>query len=90
MSESNAMLFHLAEGSEYLSSDHWKRAQTLQWLFFEQNSVGPSIAVVRFWHQSSTVEENRYQLDRYIDRGHRALKIIEDHLSELDFFVEGG
>jgi len=88
MAESNAILFHLAEGSKYLSNDPWVRAQTLQWLFFEQNTLEPSIAVVRFWHQSNTVEENAHLLDCYRKRGHRTLKIMDEHLSETDYFAE--
>ena len=46
--ESNAILCYLAEGSPYLPDDRWLRAQTLQWMFFEQYSHEPYIAVARF------------------------------------------
>ena len=48
LTESNAILCYLAEGSRYLPEDHWQRAQVLQWLFFEQYSHEPYIAVARF------------------------------------------
>src|SRR3972149_3739261 len=50
--ESNAILFHLAEGTRFLADDRWGRALTLQWLFFEQYSHEPYIAVARFWIHS--------------------------------------
>jgi glutathione S-transferase len=37
LGESNAILWYLADGTEYLSNDPYERAQTLQWAFFEQN-----------------------------------------------------
>ncbi|MCZ6524358.1 MAG: glutathione S-transferase, partial [Alphaproteobacteria bacterium] len=42
--ESNAILFYLAEGTRFLPGDPLERAQTLQWMFFEQYSHEPNIA----------------------------------------------
>src|SRR6201995_3972988 len=47
--ESGAILFHLSEGSSLQPADPWARAQMLQWMFFEQYSHEPYIAVARFW-----------------------------------------
>ena len=49
LAESNAILWHLAEGTPYLPDDRFQRAKVLQWLFFEQYSHEPYIAVLRFW-----------------------------------------
>lgn len=89
LAESNAILFYLAENSEYLSDDPWVRAQILQWLFFEQYSHEPAIAVVRFWHHSGTVDDNRHLLDGQMKRGYRALTLMEDHLADTEYFVGG-
>ena len=48
IAESNAILCYLAEGSDLLPADAWQRAQVLQWLFFEQYSHEPYVAVARF------------------------------------------
>ncbi|MCB1576621.1 MAG: glutathione S-transferase, partial [Xanthomonadales bacterium] len=48
LTESNAILCYLAEGSRYLPDDRWQRALVLQWLFFEQYSHEPYVAVARF------------------------------------------
>ncbi len=45
--ESNAMLLHFARGGRFLPHDAWTLAKTLEWLFFEQYSHEPAIAVRR-------------------------------------------
>ena len=49
LAESNAILHYLAEGSPYLPTDRLAHAQVLQWMFFEQYSHEPCIAVARFY-----------------------------------------
>jgi glutathione S-transferase len=85
--ESNAIQFYLAEGTPFLPSDRLQRAQVLQWMFFEQYSHEPYIAVVRFWHHAGTVEANRDQLDAKVARGYAALDVMETHLRGRTFFV---
>ena len=91
LAESNAILFYLAEGSGYLSDDRWQRAQTLQWLFFEQYSHEPYIAVARFimrWLGQD--HPRRAELPRLLERGYQALDVMEQHLWKHDYFVETG
>jgi glutathione S-transferase len=85
--ESNAIQFYLAEGTPFLPSDRLARAQVLQWMFFEQYSHEPYIAVVRFWHHAGMVEANRDQLEAKVARGYAALGVMETHLRERSFFV---
>src|SRR5207244_10719752 len=49
IAESDAILFYLAEGTPFLPADRFARAEVLQWMFFEQYSHEPYIAVARFW-----------------------------------------
>ena len=49
LGESGAILWYLADGTEYLPADPFDRAKVLQWMFFEQYSHEPYIAVARFW-----------------------------------------
>jgi glutathione S-transferase len=79
LAESNAILFHLAEGTPYLPEDPFERAQVLQWLFFEQYSHEPYIAVVRFWHFAGMLEDKRDQLAEKTERGYEALGVMENH-----------
>ena len=90
LTESNAILFYLAEGSGYLPESTWERAQILQWQNFEQNSHEPYVAVVRFWHFAGLLEENQDALPAKVSGGYRALDVMEGHLSSNDFFVGSG
>ena len=47
LAESNAILLHFAEGTRLLPSDPYDRAKAYEWLFFEQYSPEPAIAVRR-------------------------------------------
>jgi glutathione S-transferase len=87
LAESNAILCYLAEGTALLPADRFERAQVLQWMFFEQYSHEPYIAVVRFWHFSGAVEKNRAALPEKVERGYHALAVMEQHLAQRAFFV---
>ena len=90
LAESNAILFHLAEGTPYLPADPWERAQALQWLFFEQYSHEPYIAVARSWLMLTGLDEaRRAALPEKQRLGYQALQVMEQHLAGRDFFVGG-
>lgn len=90
LAESNAILFHLAEGSPFLPDDAWARAETMQWMFFEQYSHEPYIAVVRAWHHNGQVEANRSALPAKMEGGYHALNVMEQHLKTRRFFAGDG
>ncbi|WOF74750.1 glutathione S-transferase family protein [Parvibaculaceae bacterium PLY_AMNH_Bact1] len=89
--ESNAAIFYLAEGTPLLSEDRLIRAQTLQWMFFEQYSHEPYIAVARFWKsiQPGGEEEKKHMFPEWHERGHQALSVMERHLADNEFFAGG-
>lgn len=87
LAESDAILWYLAEGTPFLPAERWERAQVLQWLFFEQYSHEPYIAVVRFWRFAGLVEQNRPVLAEKVERGYHTLAVMEGHLSTRPFFV---
>ena len=86
--ESNAILCHLAEGSPFWPADPWQRAQALSWMFFEQYSHEPYIAVARFIRGWTATDSPRRadELSRCIERGHQALAVMDRHLSRSDWF----
>jgi glutathione S-transferase len=89
LSESNAMLWYLAEGTRLLPSSRLAHAQVLQWMFFEQYSHEPYIATVRFWLRfSGNPDAYRADIDRCRPRGYKALEVMEKHLQQHLFFVE--
>ena len=88
--ESNAILCYLADDTPFLPSDRFERAQALQWLFFEQYSHEPYVAVARFicgWLPAD--HPRRAELPRLRERGHAALAVMEQHLGARDWFVGG-
>ena len=89
LAESNAILFYLALGTNFLPEDRLKQAQVLQWMFFEQYSHEPYVAVVRFWHFSGQAEAMAAEIPARMERGYQALGVMERHLGEADFFVGG-
>ena len=87
LAESNAIQWYLATETPFLPDDEFERALVLQWMFFEQYSHEPYIAVPRFWAHSGTMEANREALPEKYERGNAALRVMEEHLSERAFFV---
>jgi glutathione S-transferase len=91
LAESNAILCYLADGSTLLPGDRLQRARALQWMFFEQYSHEPYIAVARFicgWLPAD--HPRRLELPRLHERGYAALDVMEKHLQEQPFFVASG
>jgi glutathione S-transferase len=89
LAESNAIQWYLAEGTEFLPDDPVDRARVLQWMFFEQYSHEPYIAVVRFWVFTGVADAHADELDAKRARGHAALGVMEQHLAKNPFFVAG-
>ena len=90
--ESNAILYFLAEGTPFLPDDRLEKARTLQWMFFEQYSHEPNIAVARAWLHVFDVEmteERRAALGARQKLGYDALGVMEEHLESNDYFVGG-
>ena len=86
--ESNAIITYFADGTPFLSADRFERAQTLQWLFFEQYSHEPYIASVRYLVIHPDVQDDRRQiLDQMRRRGYDALNVMESHLKSREWFV---
>jgi len=90
--ESGAILFHLSEGTSLQPQSSWDRAQMLQWMFFEQYSHEPYIAVARFWLKFAApeaLEAKRHLIPEWHAKGDAALTVMETHLSTHDWFAGG-
>lgn len=91
LSESGAILFYLAEDTPLLPDVRLERAQVLQWMFFEQYSHEPYIAVARFWRMHGDMtDERRAQHPQKMDGGYAALDVMEIRLTDRDFLVGQG
>lgn len=88
LAESNAILFYLSQGTEFLPYDRFFQAQVLQWLCFEQYSHEPYIATSRFWLSVlGKSDEQRDALAQKRAPGYAALAVMEQHLNSHPFFV---
>jgi glutathione S-transferase len=91
LAESNAILCYLAEGTPLLPADAWQRALALQWLFFEQYSHEPYVAVARFIARWLPADHPRQaDLPKLREKGHAALAVMDQHLRGREFFVDAG
>ena len=89
--ESNAIIWYLAEGTRLAPKDRRARAETLQWMFFEQYSHEPYIATVRFWKHflPKLTPLQEMELPGRMEKGYAALGVMEQHLGRNQFFVGG-
>jgi glutathione S-transferase len=88
LAESNAILWYLADGTSYLPTERFARAEVLQWMFFEQYSHEPYIAVVRSLVKRIAPDDPRQAgIDEKRTRGYAALGVMEQHLAQRPFFV---
>jgi glutathione S-transferase len=88
LAESNAILWWLAEGTPYMPAGAWQRAQALSWMFFEQYSHEPYVAVARFICGWTPLDSpRRADLPRLRERAHQALAVMERHLATMPWFT---
>lgn len=86
LAQSNAIMLAFAEGSNLIPEDGYLRAKMYEWLFWEQYSHEPYVAVARFHvhYLGKTVAE----LDpKIVERGNGALKLLDDSVAGRDFLV---
>lgn len=84
--ESGAILLHLAEGTAWLPTDAWDRAQVYRWMFWEQYSHEPTVAVARSIVRYDRVAQHP-DLPRMQQDGHAALSLMDRHLAGREWLV---
>lgn len=89
LAQSNAIIGWFGEGTTFIPADPYDRARMYEWLFWEQYSHEPCIAVVRF--QRLLGGKRADEIDpRLIERGHAALARMETALTGADWLVGTG
>lgn len=83
LAQSNAIILHLAEGSDLIPEDAYERARMLEWMFWEQYSHEPAIAVARFARAYRGVDPG----PRIMERGEAALRLMEQTLRTRPWFA---
>ena len=90
LSESGAILYFLAHGTRLLPDDAWDAAQVLRWMFFEQYSHEPYVAVNRYLLRYASAEERaRFEgrVPENAQRGERALAVMEQQLAQTEWLA---
>ena len=88
LAESGAILLYLAEGTPFLATDRLEKTRILEWLFFEQYSLGPNLSRPRFFMTVINQPEKAAHLFPYWQTlGNQALAVMEQHLTRQQFFV---
>jgi glutathione S-transferase len=87
LTESGAILVHLAEGTDYLPEDPNERAQALRWLFFEQTEVIQGIAGLRFRLITGRIRPDGREALWRRSVGDAALKVLNDRLEKRDYLA---
>ncbi|MDP3594300.1 glutathione S-transferase family protein [Phenylobacterium sp.] len=86
LAQSNAIILHLAEGSGFIPTDAYDRARMLEWMFWEQYSHEPYVAVARFQVRYAGKPVSELE-PRLVERGKGALQRLEDGLGLSPFLV---
>jgi glutathione S-transferase len=89
LAESGAMLLYFAEGTRLLPADRYERGLAYQWLFFEQYSHEPYIAVRRalLVYPDRAKESTPERLASTLAGGEKALRVMEEQLQRTPFFA---
>jgi glutathione S-transferase len=86
LAQSNAIVRYLARGSSLLPDDAWTQAKIDEWLFWEQYSHEPYIAVCRF-HMVYKKLPKQTREPQKVERGEKALYLMELQLAGRGYLV---
>jgi glutathione S-transferase len=89
LAESNAILLYLGEGTRFVPKDAYQRGLAYQWLFFEQYSHEPYIAVRKaiLTVPRRAAEATPEKLALTLERGNKALRVMEKQLDRTPFLA---
>jgi glutathione S-transferase len=87
LSESAAILWHLAEGTPLLPADAFERAEVLRWLVYEQTDVIPATGGLRFRLQTGRLTADEPAAQERRAAGLEVLALLNDHLDGRPFVV---
>ncbi|WP_339863590.1 glutathione S-transferase family protein [Paremcibacter congregatus] len=89
LAESNAILYYFAVGTDLFPEDKWHQAEVMKWLFFEQYSHEPFVAVAKYILTMLPEDSpRRAEIPTLHEKGYIALQIMENRLAAHDYLVE--
>lgn len=86
LAQSNAILVHFGEGTDLIPAKAYDRARMFEWLFWEQYSHEPYVAVARFRMTYEGLPREALE-PRLVERGNAALDRMEQALASSSFLV---
>ena len=90
LSESGAMLFYFAPGTGLWPEDLRSQAEVLRWMFFEQYSHEPTLAVLRYLKRYAEDPQLYADQIRVLEpKGLHALRVMETRLASTDWIAGG-
>lgn len=92
LAESDAILLYFAEGTDLLPNDRYDRAKVYEWLFFEQYSHEPAIAVrlALSVYPQRRAEATPERMAQLLAAGNRALAVVEGRLVAAEWLAGDG
>ncbi len=91
LTESNAILFYLAQGTIYLPPDAWAQAQVMRWMFFEEDFIQNGLASLRHWTMTGKLASR--SPDMIVAKralSHKTLDILGRWLQGRSFLTDAG
>ena len=89
LAESNAILFHLGQGTPFWPVNALEQAQVLGWMFWEQNQhegvIAVRAALLNYPHRKAQATPER--LAELLENGQKLLQMMDDHLTNRDWLV---
>jgi glutathione S-transferase len=91
LTESNAILFYLAQATPYLPADAWSQAQVLRWMFFEEDFIQNGIASLRHWTMTGKLARRSPEMIAAKQAvSDKTLDILERWLQGRSFLTDAG
>ena len=87
ISESNAILCFLADGTRFFATERLQRAKILQWLFFEQSYVEPTIGSLRYWRLTGKYEKRKAEAPARERMARGALEALNRELAGRSYLA---
>ncbi len=90
--QSNAIVWYVCEGTALMPSSPAHRAQTLQWMIYEQTALEPFISPARFFttilpHMAESKAED---IIRWQEKARHGLAFLDAHLKGRAFLTDHG
>jgi len=91
LTESNAILCYLAEGTSFMPAGAWDRAQVLRWMFFEEDCIQNGLASLRHWTLTGKLARRSAEsVSGKTAASHKTLAVLDRWLDGREFLTDVG